>query len=470
MTGSYELRDLDHAYVGLLYEGKLVIDKTYGHAAYGCGSCCGYAGPFVLDPDPFAGPPGIDYQDSIYATDTCAGDREDVTGSGIDWASSDTAVATLPNSTLHTVAVGSATGSALARVQWAHPPSCPTEDFGTSQGIGVTPPPHITSISPGSGQSGSIMPVSINGSNFGSSAPALSISGIAGTVNSVNTGGTQISASFNLTGLAPGTYSIVVSLSSGDGGAARSNSSPFTVNPIHVTTAELTVIGWINAGAIGLPSGENAKLQAALNTSVATCDPLLAAWAANKPTLIGSQADVNYANAWLLQHSGNAAPPATITPTTQLNGGDFRVFNDYQVSLFEFGGVISSASSTKATVEVGATPDPCGSGVRTAGQEHPNNGAQGLTPSATGIYELVEGRIGSIGQAISFTLNGRTVPWIWNVIEFNALGSPTTTNDSIFPTFSVYQNGSLVATYPQSSITSFIALDGTYQLLPSQIR
>ena len=146
MTGSYELRDLDHAYVGQLYEGKLVIDKTYGHAAYGCGSCCGYAAPFDLDPDPFAGPPGIDYQDSIYATDTCAGDREDVTGSGIDWASSDTAVATLPTRTLHTVAVGSATGSALARVQWAHPPACPNQNFGTSQGISVTPPPDHLSV------------------------------------------------------------------------------------------------------------------------------------------------------------------------------------------------------------------------------------------------------------------------------------------------------------------------------------
>jgi hypothetical protein len=40
------LRDLDHAYVGQLYEGKLVIDKTYGHAAYGCMICCGHNPPF----------------------------------------------------------------------------------------------------------------------------------------------------------------------------------------------------------------------------------------------------------------------------------------------------------------------------------------------------------------------------------------------------------------------------------------
>jgi hypothetical protein len=138
MTGSYELRDLDHATVGQLYEGKLVIDKTYGHAAYGCGSCCGYDA-VQLSPDAFGGPPGIENDDYIYANDTCVGEQVDVTDSGTDWGSSDTAVATLPNRTLHTVAIGSATGSTLVGLQWAHPPKCPTEDFGPTQSVDVTP-------------------------------------------------------------------------------------------------------------------------------------------------------------------------------------------------------------------------------------------------------------------------------------------------------------------------------------------
>lgn len=136
--GSYELRDLDHATIGQLYEGKLVIDKTFGHAAYGCGSCCGYDA-VVLDPDPFQGPLGIESNDYIYANDTCAGDQEDVTGSGYDWKTANAAIATLPNRTLHTVAVGSTTGSALAQLQWAHPPSCPVQDFGTGQTVTVQP-------------------------------------------------------------------------------------------------------------------------------------------------------------------------------------------------------------------------------------------------------------------------------------------------------------------------------------------
>jgi hypothetical protein len=54
MTG-YELRDLDHAYVGQLYEGKLVVDKTYGHAAYGCGYNPPYFGTDHMRFDRFPG-------------------------------------------------------------------------------------------------------------------------------------------------------------------------------------------------------------------------------------------------------------------------------------------------------------------------------------------------------------------------------------------------------------------------------
>ncbi len=139
MMGSYEIRDLDHATVGQLYEGKLVIDKTYGHAAYGCGSCCGYDG-VAFDPGSFGGPPDIDNQDFVHANDTCSGTVDDITGSAYNWGSSDTAVATLPTSMLHTVAVGGATGSTFAKVQWAHPPSCPAQIFNPQQAVTVQVP------------------------------------------------------------------------------------------------------------------------------------------------------------------------------------------------------------------------------------------------------------------------------------------------------------------------------------------
>jgi len=110
MTGSYELRDMDHPLVGLLYEGKLVIDKTFGHASYGCGRCCGY-GPPAFVTNPFTGPPSNDYFDNVQAYDHCGNFMDDVTNAGYTWASSNTPVATLSSPTLHTVAVGTATGS-----------------------------------------------------------------------------------------------------------------------------------------------------------------------------------------------------------------------------------------------------------------------------------------------------------------------------------------------------------------------
>jgi len=133
MSGSYELRDLDHPTVGQLYEGKVVIDKTYGHASYGCGTCCGYQTP-TLNPNPFSGPPGIDNNDVINTIEQCGGFLDDVTDAGYSWKSSNTAIFTLPTRTLHTVAPGSATGSALIQLEWTHPaPQCPSPVFNPTQ-------------------------------------------------------------------------------------------------------------------------------------------------------------------------------------------------------------------------------------------------------------------------------------------------------------------------------------------------
>jgi hypothetical protein len=146
MTGSYELRDLDHAYVGQLYEGKVVMDKTYGHAAYGCATCCGYSGPVVFDPGSFAGPPGIDNSEFINAKDDCSGTVDDVTYGAYGWTSRNTAVATLPDRTLHTVAVGSAAGSAAVQLDTSRMVNgkCVIRTWGPQQPVQVTPTVQIT--------------------------------------------------------------------------------------------------------------------------------------------------------------------------------------------------------------------------------------------------------------------------------------------------------------------------------------
>jgi len=136
MAGSYELRDLDHQMVGLLYEGKLVIDKTFGHASYGCAGCCGYKN-ISLVPNPFAGPAGIDNLDVVQAYDACGGFIDDMTNGAYGWSSTNTAVATLPTRTLHTVAVGTATGATHIQLQSYVRPSCPSNLNNPQQGVTV---------------------------------------------------------------------------------------------------------------------------------------------------------------------------------------------------------------------------------------------------------------------------------------------------------------------------------------------
>ena len=211
--------------------------------------------------------------------------------------------------------------------------------------------------------------------------------------------------------------------------------------------------------------------------SRARCGPpastTLIAWSQNNSLgLLGTAANKNYANAWLLKNSGNAAPPATIDPATVLSGGDFRLFNESQWTFSQSGGTLSSATQITGTAAVGATPDPCGLLPPVPGQNHPDNGASGITASADAVYQLAEGRLGTTGQAVNKTINGRTTPYIWGVIEFDASGVATTTDHAIFPAYSVYKDGAQIATYPQtqSNMTAFIAKDATYQRLQSQIK
>jgi hypothetical protein len=102
-----------------------------------------------------------------------------------------------------------------------------------------------------------------------------------------------------------------------------------------------------------------------------------------------------------------------------------------------------------------------------SGQQYP---FAGPGTSASGqSFQLSEGRIGSTGQAVNQTINGASTPWIWTVIEFNSSGTPTYSQIAMFPTYSVYVNGALKATDPQSALSAFIAQNSSYQLSPSQI-
>ena len=112
-SGSYELRDLTHHGAGTIFEGKVTWDKMYGHAAYGCALCCGYATTgygFWYDP---LGVPDLGTADQgVQALNECdGGDLEDVSDSFYgNWTTGNTSIATVDHYGTHTgVAIGSTT-------------------------------------------------------------------------------------------------------------------------------------------------------------------------------------------------------------------------------------------------------------------------------------------------------------------------------------------------------------------------
>ena len=348
-----------------------------------------------------------------------------------------------------------------------------TSPYGTSNAVTFTvedTTPTITGIDQSVWQAGAATTVTFTGQHFGTNAPTLGFSpsaGISYTLSSYND--TQIVANVSV---APGTpnenVSVTVTSNGYYGSAFRpgaSRSSP-TSSPVNamvhtpINSPRRTVIGWIDGTAITLPSGANITLTGKLTVGAFSCVRELSSWALGFSSDLNNSADIAYANAWLLQHSPNQPPPLTIDPTTQLNGGDYRLFNDF-------------GSNSPGRLSIGITPDPCKflsfliPRWLEEGQASQYNGSQ-ISPSGH-VYQLAEGRVGTIGQAISLTINGRTVPWIYNVIEFDSTGTETTTISSTFPTFSVYENNTRIAVIPQSSVEEWVAKNDTYEKTPADI-
>lgn len=243
-----------------------------------------------------------------------------------------------------------------------------------------------------------------------------------------------------------------------------------------VATPDVTVVAWVDKTgpeavrqALEPDAGFLLKLDLEGPLASVTCGLTVLTWAAGIPIDLFSDTDRRYANAFLLANSANSAPPAQIDPGAVQGGGDYRLFNrlqaviDPDVPQFEF---------VQQAAVVGITPNPCPIGPDADGEAHPSHGANGWTTTQTGVYQLAEGRLGSLGQAANQTINGRSTPYIWSVIRFNLQSelSPASIDRAIFPTYSVYEDGMLIVTFPQSDHEAFIALDSTYQRLPSQVQ
>ena len=148
-TGTYEFKDNSNDGRGTLFEGKVIVDKTNGHATYGCMECCGYNfGQYISL--------GVPYQSNqsaeIDGSNSC-GDSGDISGLFTYWTSSDTSKISVDNNgTEYGVAIGSA--EIIARAYnveedggGADSLHCPTSTI-TSSGPDDTDPTVTTSGPP----------------------------------------------------------------------------------------------------------------------------------------------------------------------------------------------------------------------------------------------------------------------------------------------------------------------------------
>jgi hypothetical protein len=83
----------------------VILDKTYGHAAYGCALCCNYETPFmVYNPLPV----GVDATSTqqVEAGDSCGGGNQIITEYFPTWWTDNTTIATANRNTIKGVAAG----------------------------------------------------------------------------------------------------------------------------------------------------------------------------------------------------------------------------------------------------------------------------------------------------------------------------------------------------------------------------
>jgi hypothetical protein len=360
-------------------------------------------------------------------------------------------------------------------------------DAGTSNDTNFTigdAPATITSLNPSTWTAGTSFTLTITGTGFGSN-PTVSITD---PNNAVSTGnftsspdGTSIQIGVTVNGNDPSDEVATVTVNpagliNGAQGftCVCNNPTGSAMVQAAITTAtpptpysEITIVSWVNGDAIPLPTGENSGLQGALSNDTpldrAACAATLASWYLDYMVFVNNSQDVAYADAWLLRNSKNSPPPNTLSPAWTGNVNNFRMLNDFKINS---GGVPIISSAV-----VGTTPDPCGELQPIAAEAHTFNGWVNFSPLGN-EYQLAESRVGPTGQIIGENLNNTpSIPWIYSVVEFDQNRNPIIPSiTAIFPTYSLYVNGQLYATYPQTSAVVFSGLNATQsQLIPSQI-
>ncbi len=163
-----------------LFEGKLVVDKTYGYAVHGCLLCCPEYTDLVVLPNPLNLAVGGLDSPTAQGKNICTGKEQQATV--LDWNTVNQGVATGSTTQVDGVGAGSTTYFASVKVLAQNPKGeCGWTSEQSSPGA-VNVAPTITNISPAQGLVGAATNVTITGTGFASGAtiqagPNITVSG-----------------------------------------------------------------------------------------------------------------------------------------------------------------------------------------------------------------------------------------------------------------------------------------------------
>jgi uncharacterized protein (TIGR03437 family) len=278
----------------------------------------------------------------------------------------------------------------------------------------------------------------------------------------------------------------------------QAHANPSQVDAANRFTKEIAVIGWINPLNVELPDPAqvNPNLPLELGSTLG-CPLLLKSLSNGDRSSISSDADRRFVNAFLISQSANAEPPSQLDPSI-LREGYFRAYTRTQAVIEPIGNEVLQAQFYNTISVLGDTPDACHSAFTTLAnyvafggkllkaETYPDNNKSGVAVGRLHAFHLAEGRVGPEAQAANRTLNAcanraagtgfctdpapPTTPWIWAITKFDSQGQYTVDNQ-IFPTYYIYENGTLVKKIAQQPVESFIGLNAaTSEVKVSDIR
>lgn len=227
-----------------------------------------------------------------------------------------------------------------------------------------------------------------------------------------------------------------------------------TVITVRGVSRRYTVVAWIDRDLID-PESIAPNANEALKDILANpllCYGQLALWYTGGRGPVQSSADVLYAKAFLVNKTSNDPPPVNLTEKFFQKTTAYKLWNDFQVNA---GGVVVQRA------RIGETTLPCSFKPKATfgGEVHPENEKTEWNADRTMLSQINEARIGTAAQRIERAIDpkGPPTPWIWSILGFDIQGN-TKIATQIFPTYSVYLDGTFCGNRVQDELARFVSM------------